>query len=89
MVRYWMECEGIVQGVGFRYFVYQIANLLDLTGTVRNLDNGRVEIEVQGEEEALAQFQIRLNKGNGYSEIHHVSIRSMTIQPHERSFEIE
>lgn len=41
MVRYWMECEGIVQGVGFRYFAYQIANL--------------PEIEVQGDEEAPAQ----------------------------------
>ncbi len=89
MVRYWMECEGIVQGVGFRYFVYQTANRLGLTGYVRNLENGRVEIEVQGGESALAQFQNRLRQGNGYSSIDHLSIRPIAVRPTERAFEIE
>jgi len=89
MIRYWMECEGAVQGVGFRYFVYQTARRLGLTGFVRNLDNGRVEIEVQGEEGDLAQFQNCVRQGNGYSSIVHLSMRSIAVRPHERSFEVE
>jgi len=88
MYRYWIECEGTVQGVGFRYFVYQNAQRLGLTGFVRNLDNGRVEIEVQGEERDLARFQSRLRIGNGYSSIEHLWIRSIDVQPHEHLFEI-
>ncbi len=41
------EINGIVQGVGFRPFVYRLAHDLSLTGWVRNMPSG-VEIEVQG-----------------------------------------
>jgi len=46
---------GIVQGVGFRPFVFRIANKLGLVGWVRNSPAG-VEIEVQGSPEALSAF---------------------------------
>jgi hydrogenase maturation protein HypF len=46
---------GIVQGVGFRPFVYNLANRLAVTGWVRNTSAG-VDIEVDGSEEALAAF---------------------------------
>ena len=41
---------GRVQGVGFRYYAVQKARQLRLTGWVRNLYDGSVEMEVQGEE---------------------------------------
>jgi hydrogenase maturation protein HypF len=47
--------SGIVQGVGFRPFVFLLANRHGLSGWVANSSHG-VEIEVQGEEETLARF---------------------------------
>ncbi|MEM6822830.1 MAG: acylphosphatase [Verrucomicrobiota bacterium] len=41
--------EGKVQGVGFRYSVKQIAAGFDVSGTVENLPDGRVEVTVQGD----------------------------------------
>ena len=43
--------EGRVQGVGFRYSVRQIAKGFNVTGWVRNLPDGRVELQVSGEDE--------------------------------------
>lgn len=47
--------SGIVQGVGFRPFIYQLATRHNLTGWVRNTSSG-VEIEVNGPERALQTF---------------------------------
>jgi hydrogenase maturation protein HypF len=50
-----MEIEGIVQGVGFRPFVYGLAGRFGLSGWVRNTGRG-VEIEVEGEKGSIASF---------------------------------
>lgn len=47
---------GRVQGVGFRYSSYTEANLIGLTGWVRNLSEGTVEMEVQGTKEKIQQL---------------------------------
>jgi acylphosphatase len=49
--------SGKVQGVGFRYTVRQVARGFDVTGTVRNLDDGRVELLAEGNEDELAEFR--------------------------------
>lgn len=56
MERYLIVFEGRVQGVGFRYTVYQIANSYNLTGLVRNMSNGNVEVQVQGNKESIDDF---------------------------------
>jgi len=48
--------EGRVQGVGFRYSVRQIAKGFDVTGTVRNLPDDRVELCVSGEAAEVTDF---------------------------------
>lgn len=48
--------EGNVQGVGFRYSVRQIAKGFDITGSVRNLRDGRVELLATGEEDEVRAF---------------------------------
>ncbi len=54
-----VRIKGVVQGVGFRPFVYQLATRHHLTGFVSN-DSEGVLAEVQGEESALAQFHTDL-----------------------------
>lgn len=51
---------GRVQGVGFRYYAVNKANQLGLTGWVKNLPDGTVEMEVQGEELLIDQLIIFL-----------------------------
>ena len=58
-----LRLSGKVQGVGFRWFTRQAARELGLTGRVRNLPDGRVEIEVAGGSEPLAAFRERVRQG--------------------------
>jgi acylphosphatase len=48
--------EGHVQGVGFRYSVKQLAKGFDVIGSVRNLPDGRVELQAGGEPAELEAF---------------------------------
>ena len=47
---------GKVQGVGFRYAARTVALGFEVTGTVRNLDDGRVELIVEGERTELDAY---------------------------------
>ena len=55
--------DGHVQGVGFRYFVVEQAQELNLTGWVRNLTDGKVEVTAEGNSSDLDSFISRLNEG--------------------------
>lgn len=48
--------SGRVQGVGFRFTVKMVAHGFDVTGTVRNLPDGRVEVTAEGERSELEEF---------------------------------
>ena len=48
--------EGRVQGVGFRYTTKDIAKGFEICGTVKNLADGTVELEVMGEREEVEAF---------------------------------
>lgn len=54
-----IDIRGVVQGVGFRPFVHGLATRLHLVGFVANR-GGRVEVEVEGDPEALAEFEREL-----------------------------
>ena len=55
--------RGRVQGVGYRYFAKNKADELDLTGWVKNLPDGAVEIFAAGPRTPLEQFMQRLKEG--------------------------
>src|SRR5207302_9261123 len=55
--------EGNVQGVGFRWSVRDAAKGFDVTGWVRNLSDGRVELKVTVEEEEVRAFIDRIVQG--------------------------
>ena len=61
--------KGLVQGVGFRWFVRSEANHRGLTGTVANLSDGRVEIWAEGDRSAVDDFIAALKSGNGYCRV--------------------
>lgn len=64
MVRAVIRLYGIVQGVGMRYFIWREARKLELRGYVRNLDDGSVEIVVEGEND-LIETLVRLARDEG------------------------
>src|SRR5580693_7071078 len=61
MVRMAIRVEGVVQGVGFRPFVYTLATGLGLTGLVGN-DLDGVFVEVEGPAAAVSEFLLRLER---------------------------
>lgn len=66
--------SGRVQGVAFRFFAQHEARVLGLTGWVRNLYDGRVEVVAEGERERLEQFLAELKKGPRLARVEKVEI---------------
>ena len=83
---YWVR--GRVQGVGFRYFVQRVAQELKLTGHVKNLDDGRVEVYAIGTDDRLAELGRRLWKGPPYSDVRGVDEQEAAVRAAE-AFRIE
>jgi len=55
--------SGRVQGVGYRFFAERWAHQLGVSGYVKNLWDGRVEVYAIGEAAALEEFKLRLTEG--------------------------
>ncbi len=70
---------GRVQGVGFRYYAVQKANQLGLTGWVKNLYDGSVEMEVEGQEELIDQLIIFL-QNRTYIWIERIDAKKISLQ---------
>ena len=69
---------GRVQGVGFRYYAVNKANQLGLTGWVRNLPDGTVEMDVQGNEPSIDELIIFL-QNRTYIWIERLDARSIPL----------
>lgn len=70
---------GRVQGVGFRYYAVKKANQLGLTGWVKNLYDGSVEMEVEGQEELIDQLIIFL-QNRTYIWIERIDAKKIPLQ---------
>lgn len=61
--------SGRVQGVGFRWFVQDVAQRLGVVGFVRNLIDGRVEVLAEGGAEDLQNLAAEIRRGPGLSRV--------------------
>lgn len=67
--------SGRVQGVGFRFFVLGRARRLGLTGSVRNLPDGRVDVLARGAEDELRKLAGALHEGPPLSRVDDVKLQ--------------
>lgn len=66
--------SGFVQGVGFRHFVRNKALEIGLTGWVRNLPDGRVEVVLQGSKEKIEEMIRLCKKGPFLGEVEDIVV---------------
>ena len=77
--------SGRVQGVGFRWRASQIGEMLGLTGWVRNLEDGSVEMEAEGPEEDIDRL-LQMLQNDRYIDI--TVMRARTV-PEEGGYGFE
>jgi acylphosphatase len=65
---------GRVQGVGFRWFTVDAAAREGISGWVRNLADGRVEIAAEGEVAAMTRFERAIRHGPPHADVDDVSV---------------
>jgi acylphosphatase len=80
--------EGRVQGVGFRFTVRHIAKGFDVTGWVRNLPDGRVELQVTGEGDEVRAFLDQVMQSELHSLIREKAENKLNESVTTRGFEI-
>jgi len=72
--------SGHVQGVGYRYFVRGLAGEVGVTGSARNLPDGRVEVVLEGGAEAVRSLVAELDGSRAPGRVTRVDVRSEAVQ---------
>lgn len=80
--------SGIVQGVAFRYFAVRKANELGITGWVKNLFNGKVEIIAEGENWQLKDFVKDIKIGPPSATVIGIEVKEEEFKNEFDSFEV-
>lgn len=80
--------DGVVQGVGFRYFVYRNAAALGLKGYTKNLMNGQVLTEVEGEIGMINELIKKMKIGPSHSHVSMCSVEWIPFEDEFKEFEI-
>ncbi len=81
--------KGLVQGVGFRYFVYRAAQRIGVKGIVKNMDNGDVYVFAEGTEKELNNLIDELWKGPRLSKVDDIELKWDEGEPEHSFFEID
>ncbi|WP_340009123.1 acylphosphatase [Paenibacillus sp. FSL K6-0276] len=79
--------SGRVQNVGFRLEIYSIAQRMKLTGWVRNLKDGSVEVELQGGEQEIS-FLVHCMQSLKRASVKKVTMIDLPINENEENFSI-
>ncbi len=80
--------SGRVQGVGFRFFVVRAAESIGLCGTVRNLEDGSVEVVAQGTPDQLVRLESFLHHGPRHAIVESVVGSAPLDLPRFSSFDV-
>lgn len=89
MINYHLTISGLVQGVGFRWSCYRLAQRMGVTGFVRNLPNGQVYVEVQGAPTIITEFIKQLATGpSPYARVSSLQKENGQIQDYGNTFTI-
>ena len=83
-----IKIKGTVQGVFFRQSTVEKARELDITGWVRNCEDGSVEIEAEGDENLLRVFVQWCHRGPRNAKVNSVDISEIEVRGVEK-FEIK
>ena len=81
--------KGLVQGVNFRYFTNEVALKTGVSGWVRNLDNGDVQIEAQGNSSTRDFFLQQIHRGPRLSHVESVEVTQIIPVKSEKGFFIK
>ena len=81
--------SGMVQGVGFRYYVYGKAKQLGISGYVSNLDNGSVEIAAEAERSLIEELIKEIKVGPRYADVTDMRIEWRTPNQQFNDFKIQ
>ena len=88
LVRYFGTATGTVQGVGFRMFVQQNAMNLGITGSVKNMSDGTVTMELQGPQAAIDRLEAIIREGNYFIKVQSFGLEVRDVVAMEQRFEI-
>lgn len=80
--------KGLVQGVGFRYFCAHKAFELSIKGYARNMDDGSVLIEAEGDEGMLEEFIKSIKIGPPMAKVNSIKIEDLEYEGKFNSFRI-
>lgn len=83
-----VNVKGVVQGVYFRAFTKESADEIGLSGWTKNLDDGSVQIEAQGNDSQLKNFLQMVRKGPKFSVVQSISVNDIPVTTNEHSFVI-
>ncbi len=89
MRRIHAKVTGRVQGVFYRASTMDTARALGLTGWVKNMMDGSVELEAQGPDDKVEKLIIWLNEGPPHARVEHVHVTDIPIVEGERDFVVD
>jgi len=85
-----VRISGRVTGVGFRYFTLrQASRYPEITGYVRNINYGEVEVLLQGKTNEVEEMTACLRRGPFTARVDNVEILPVPFNPSLREFEVE
>ncbi len=83
-----VKIKGVVQGVGFRYFTRSLAYRYGITGFVRNLADGSVEVEASGPDSEIELFLKDIARGPSLSSVSGIDVEEIKAGDYNNEFKI-